>query len=307
MPGPLTEQQILRRVIELERAICSGEDLAAELGFTWKDVPAPPATLNKMVINGVLKVSYDSSTSTCYRLKMPIEEAEKLLELEDQPEAEGKIEIPDDIFAPLVGFEDLRGVILKSLAGDKPVHVLIISPPATAAKSTILMELERIPGAVYLSVGGTATRAGLRDTLLDKPRILLLDELDKCQSDLDLSALTTWMESGRVTVAKHGFRKDVKGKGWVFAAANSKRGIRPELLDRFIVFNIPPYTREQYMEIVGRVLTMREGVDSDTAKFVAEKLASEGSRSVRKAIQVARLSRKREDIDGILETMRKYR
>lgn len=221
-------------------------------------------------------ISARFSSSTYYRLAISVAEAEKLLEPEKPPEVEGKVEIPDDIFAPLVGFDDVKEFIVKSLKGEKPVHVLIISPSATTAKSTMLMELERIPGSVYLSIGGTATRAGLRDVLLEKPRILLLDELDKCQNALDLSALTMWMESGRVTVAKHGVRQDVKGKGWVFAAANTKRGIRPEFLSKFAVFNIPPYKRDEYMEVVRRVLTMREGTDPKLAGYIAERMVDEG-------------------------------
>ena len=301
----LDEKQILREIIELERK--RGQD-EKWLGFTWKEIPAAPATLNKMVVSRVLRVSYDSANWTHYRLAIPIEEAERLLEPEKPPEVgEGPVEIPDDIFAPLVGFDDLKEFIIKSLRGEKPVHVLIISPPATAAKSTILNEIERIQGATYLSVGGTATRAGLRDMLIEKPRILLLDELDKCQNDLDLSALTTWMESGRVTVAKHGVRQDVKGKGWVIAAANTKRGIRPELLSRFAVFNIPPYGRDEYMEVVRRVLTMREGTDPELAGYIARRMADEGSRDVRDCVRLARLGKNKEEVDKFLETMGRYR
>ena len=303
MPA-LTEQQVLRRIIELERTTGQSDRW---LGFKWNEIPAAPATLNKMVVEGVLRVSYDSATSTQYRLAVPIEEAERMLEPKKPPEAEGKIEIPGDMFAPLVGFDDLKEFIIKSLEGEKPVHVLIISPPATAAKSTILNEVERIPGSVYLSVGGTATRAGLRDVLMEKPRILLLDELDKCQNDLDLSALTTWMEAGRVTVAKHGVRQDVKGKGWVLAAANSRRGIRPELLSRFAVFNIPPYKRDEYVEVVRRVLTMREGTDPELAGYIAERMADEGSRDVRDCVRLARMGRNKEEVDKFLETIRRYR
>ena len=299
----LDEKEILRRAVELERGM--GPD---DLGFEWHTIPASPATLNRMVVDGLLRVSYSSSTSTYYRLAIPVSEAEKLLEPEEPLEAEeGPVEIPDDIFAPLVGFDDVKEFIVKSLKGEKPVHVLIISPPATAAKSTMLMELERIPRSVYLSVGGTATRAGLRDVLLEKPRILLLDELDKCQNDLDLSALTTWMESGRVTVAKHGIRQDIKGVGWVFAAANSKRGIRPELLSRFAVFSIPPYKRDEYIEVVRRMLTIREGTDAELADYIARRMADEGSRDVRDCVRLARLASNKEEVDKFVEIIRRYR
>lgn len=59
----LDEKQIIERAIELERGM-GPEDL----GFQWHEVPAQPAILNRMVINGVLKVNYSSSSSTYYRL-----------------------------------------------------------------------------------------------------------------------------------------------------------------------------------------------------------------------------------------------
>lgn len=300
----LDDKQILRRAIELERGMMQDE---AALGWEWFAIPSSPATLNRMVIDGLLKVTSKTNSSTNYRLNIPLDEAERMLE-EKPAEVveEERIEIPADIFAPLVGFDDIKETILRSLRAERPVHILLISPPATAAKSTFLMELERIRGATFLSLGSAATRVGLRDVIAEAPKLLLLDEIEKCANPLDLSSLMTWMESGRVTITKHGEHRDIRGKGWVFAAANTKRGLSPELLSRFMIFNIPPYDRNQYVEVVRRVLTMREGASPELADYIAKRLAEE-SRDVRDGIRIIRLCRSKDEVDETMKIIRRYK
>jgi len=53
----------------------------------------------------------------------------------------------------------------------------------------MLMEIERLPGAIFIT-GGTTTKVGLRDILLDKkPRFLIIDELDKISSPDDIKCV----------------------------------------------------------------------------------------------------------------------
>lgn len=297
-------REVIERCLEAhERSPYSGKDFEAGDAKVW------PAYLIVLANEGVLERTYHSRSTTRYRLVDPGAvrsglELYKRIEEAGPPEPR-EIEIPEDLFAPLVGFDDIKEIILKSLRSEKPVHILLVSPPATAAKSTFLMELERIPGARFVSFGSGTTRVGLRDVLAEAPRITLLDEIDKCQSPLDLSALMTWMESGRVTINKHREHRDIHGVGWVFAAANTTRGLSPELLSRFMLFRIPPYTREQYVEVVSRVLSMREGVDPELAGYIAERLWD--SKDVRDAVQIARLAKTREEVDKTLEVLKRYR
>lgn len=75
----------------------------------------------------------------------------------------------------------------------------------------------------------------------------------------------------------------------------------------FAVFNIPPYKRDEYVEVVRRVLTMREGTDPELAGYIAERMADEGSRDVRNCVRLARLGKNKEEVDGFLETGGRYR
>jgi len=68
--------------------------------------------------------------------------------------------VPTDLFSVIVGFEDVKAVVRRSLEAERPVHVLLVGPPSTA-KSLFLMELSRLPNARYALGGGRSSRAGV--------------------------------------------------------------------------------------------------------------------------------------------------
>ena len=219
------------------------------------------------------------------------------------PEEE-EVKLPDDLFDVIVGYEDVKEIFIKSLKSKKPVHILMVGPPA-CAKSLFLMEIERLPGAVFITAG-TSTRVGIRDIIFERlPRYLLIDELDKVKDAKDLSALLTWMESGRVVVAKHRKYQERRGKGWVFAAANDERKIPREIKSRFLVIRMKPYTEEEFIKVAKEVLVRREGVAPEVAEYIAEKVAKY-TRDIRDAVKIARLAKTKEEVDKLLETLKKY-
>lgn len=211
--------------------------------------------------------------------------------------------IPPDLFSIIENFDDIKEYFVLALSAEEPVHVLLIGPPGTA-KTLFLMELERLGGRFITA--GTATKVGIRDTIYDElPKILIVDELDKINDQKDLSALLTWMQDGRIIITKHGLRDERKGKGLVFAAANRIRGMPPELLDRFQVFHIKPYTKEQFVRVVTGFLTKRMDVELSRAKYIAQKV-QEYSVSVREAVRIARLAKTEEQIDHVVKIIKKY-
>jgi MoxR-like ATPase len=153
---------------------------------------------------------------------------------------------------------------------------------------------------------GTATKAGIRDVLLARrPRYLIIDEIDKMNSQEDLSILLTLMESQRLVVRLHKMSIDVPMKVWVFAAANRINKLPRELLDRFWVFNLKPYTKDEYLQVVTNVLVKRYGKDPELAKYIAEKV-SEYSLSVREAVRYAKICNDRQCVDEIYESLARY-
>ena len=207
MSYELSDEEIkaLRRILEFEK---EAEAYGEEVSWTWMDVAVLPRVVKSLEDKGLLRV-VDKGPPKQYRLK-DRKKAEKVLKERkiEVPEApkiplaveKGKVEIPPDLFECIVGYDDIKKVILKSLKSDKPVHILFVGPPGSA-KSLFLLELERL-GAIFLTAG-TSTRVGIRDTIFERlPRFLIIDELDKAINTLGMR-LKEWYGLHFPELVKH--------------------------------------------------------------------------------------------------------
>jgi len=263
------------------------------LGWRWDEIPVQTQKLRILVEEGLVKVNYKSQSSTEYLLRDPelVREALEVVGEEEQPE-EGQI--PSDLFDSIVGHEEVKYWVQKSLTSPRPVHILLVGPPATA-KSMFLEALGSLPWSQY-ALGGSSSRAGIADFLVSfRPRYLILDELDKMNRD-DLSVLLSLMSSGIVARLKKGMRGVEEMVTWVFAGVNRKDRLPPELLSRFIAFDFVPYTRAEFVEVAVTVITQQIGKDEVLARHIAERVASR-TRDVRQAIQIAKLVDTTEEVD----------
>ena len=196
------------------------------------------------------------------------------------------VEIPADLFDVVVGHDDLKRLFFASLRAEKPVHFLLVGPPATA-KSIFLLELERLPRSRY-ALGGTSSRAGIVDFIIKhRPRYLLIDELEKMNMN-DYSALLSLMETGEVTRLKKGMTDEIKVKTWVFAAVNRDDKLPRELKSRFLPYYLREYSEQEFKKVARAVLMKRERMDEEIAANIADKVAAY-SKDVRDAVKVARL------------------
>lgn len=303
----------IKRIIEFEEEIRRKYPDKPQW-WEWEvgDVGIEPWTIVKLLRYGIVERVYASSKHRYYRLR-DFELTKKLYNEYTQakvaPEAvtfskETKTDIPRDLFEVIVGFDDIKKVLLKSIRR-KRHHVLLVGPPATA-KTLFLLEIARLPGAYYV-LGGQATKVGIIEILLEaEPRYLLIDELDKFDRR-DLSALLSLMETGIVKVTKHGKHFEKVLVTNVYAAANTIRGLPPELLSRFMIFNIPPYDTETLEKVMVNVLVKREGKDPNYAKEVAKLLIMAGFNDVRDAIKIARIADTIEEAKEYIYIWKKYR
>ena len=268
------------------------------------DIPTEWHVVRKLVFAGFV----EKAAKRWYILKDREKAKKAVMEYEEgvsqRREFLENMEIPDDLFDVIEGYEDLKEFFTMVLAAEDPVHCLLVGAPGTA-KSLFLMEIERL-GARYITAG-TATKVGIRDIIYDElPRILIIDEIDKISDAKDLSAILTWMESGRIVITKHGLQDERRGKGWVFAACNRLKGLPPELLDRFQVFHIKPYTKEQFIRVVTGFLVKRRNTPEELARYIAERV-QEYSVSVREAIRISNLAKTKEDVDRVTKILERYR
>lgn len=302
--------QVLKRIIAYEEQH-KGDQYFKDLGWEYDDFKPPikPQTLYQLFLAGVLDKPYDSRSHTGYLLmsrpevRRAIEEFETM---EEPLEIEESVEPPEDLFESIVGYEDVKDVFKKALESEEPVWILLTGSPASA-KTMFVMEIERLP-ASYLALGPRSTKAGLSKVLIErKPRFLIIDQLERMNTQ-DMDVLLGLYQTGLVVETIAPKPRRVKLKTWVFASANTLKGIPRELLSRFLRFRFREYGRPMFLKTVVSVLQTREGVGEVLAKHIAEQVWFEfDSKDPRDAVRIARLCKTEGEVDKLLETMKKYR
>lgn len=279
-------------------------------GFEWHRVFASPRTLNSLVTRRILKVVFKSNKYCAYRA-MDIQALEKALaDYEGSFTQEAVTEgIPTDLFKLVVGHEDKKDIILRSLKADRPVHSLLFGTVASA-KTLMLEELSRLPNARFV-LGSALTKAGIFDVLFnERPRYLILDELDKIDDTENLSCLLSLMHKGYITETKYRRHRTLRLKTWVFASANDITRLPRELLSRFVLLRFRDYTDDEFYEVVVNVLREQENLPENLSIYIAEKVLRElGSRDVRDAVKVGRLLKEqtKEEVDKIVSILKRQK
>lgn len=263
-----------------------------ELGWSWSDVRVSPATLNNLILKGLVAEKFHSNSYRGMLLtELGRKQAKQLVEIAEVQERsrDKTVMLLGDIFEAIIGHDDIKELLKAALLTEKPVHVLLAGPPALA-KSLFLWDIERAYGEQALWLVGSATsKAGLWDLVAERgPQVLLIDELDKMGA-VDTAALLSLMEGGRLVRAKMGRGLDVSVPAKVIAATNQVVKLSPELKSRFAICKLKPYNAAEYRAVVKGVLMRREEINPDLAEEIARKLEGR-SQDVRDAIRVARLS-----------------
>lgn len=300
-------KEILKRAVREEE-----ENLTREtyLGWQWFDCETPGAKLAQLVYKGLAKVNYSSRSSTHYLLKdrKQVEKALEYYEVMEEAiiEVEEEVEVPEDLFANIVGYGDVKTQFKKSLEVERPTHWLLVGPPASA-KTTFLLELERLPRSYY-ALGSRASKAGLADLLIThRPRFLLVDELDRMSRE-DYAILLSLCETGIVAETKYRRVRRAELKTWVFASANTTKNIPSAVLSRFTVLRFPEYDEKAFTETVVAILKRREKVSPKLARYIAEEVWwTLESKDPRAAVRIARLCENKKEVDKLVEVMKKYR
>jgi replication-associated recombination protein RarA len=131
-----------------------------------------------------------------------------------------------------------------------PTSILLSGPPASA-KTLFLQCLTKLHNTYFIDCSN-ATKSGVVDCILDnKPKYLLLDELDKL-SRKDQTFLLNLMETGIVSETKYKKTRSMQIKTSVFATSDNVEKIIPPLQSRFFIVNLQPYTYEQFYDITVR-------------------------------------------------------
>jgi len=240
----------------------------------------------------------DYKVNRISEVEKALAEIEKFEKSEEEaltpPSAE---EIPDDLFATIAGYDDVKGLFRRSLRTSK-FHILLIGPPASA-KTLFLLELARLPGSFYC-LGSSTSKAGLAEALqTQKPKFLMVDEIDKI-ANMDLAVLLSLMETGIVRETKVSKMRDTVLNTSVFAAANTDAGLASELKSRFRILYLPPYGEREFKGAVTKTLG-----GGDLAEYIAER-SWETTRDVREAIRMGKICASKQEVDEDVQLMKKY-
>jgi Holliday junction DNA helicase RuvB len=279
--------EILNQIADFEKTV----DMEKEyrIGWSWRHVRIWPATLNRLFQQGYLENVFRSNSFTGYKLSEKGKALISSTQTEVSTEPNPDIVVADDLFADIIGHEEVKDLLKAALLAEKPVHVMLTGPPALA-KTLFLWDIEQTWGeqAIWL-VGSATSKAGLWDVVAEKePRILLIDEMDKMNA-ADMAALLTLMEGGRLVRAKRGRELDIHNPLKVIAASNRLEKLSPELRSRFAVRRLNPYSREEFLVVVKGVLMRKENLSEELAIDIASQLDGK-SQDVRDAIRIARLA-----------------
>jgi MoxR-like ATPase len=194
------------------------------------------------------------------------------------------------LFDDIVGFDDVKSLFEMAIKAERPVHLLLCGPPASA-KSLFMRSLTKLERSYY-AVGSSSTKSGIFDYLFEqRPRYFVVDEIEKMNKK-DQTSLLNLMESGILSELKHKQRRTTQLKTWVFASCNSTDKLLPPLITRFRVIQFKPYTEEEFVEIVVNVLDREEGVDRDVALIIADGVFNRlKSSNIRECVRIARLAK----------------
>jgi Holliday junction DNA helicase RuvB len=284
------------------------------LGFEWHEVHAQPATLNRMVAENILDVNCKSHSSTNYKVANP-EVVKKVLGIQWEERAvdveKGKVvEIPDDIFSPVIGYDDIKRFLKMTLKGQKRLHFLFEGSPATA-KSLFMLCIQKAIPQSYYATGSRTTAPGLTDTLLlYEPKVLLLDEIEKTDMQ-SYAVLLSLMESGIVVETKYRRHITAEMDTIVIGACNSSAKLPPELISRFdFHLKLKPYDRDEFVQVCRTYLSQFESIPRKLAEYIGLKVWSSPKipSDVRKARGIARMLEEhgKQSVDAVVNFEEKY-
>lgn len=208
-------------------------------------------------------------------------------------------------FDSIVGYDDVKRLFQMSLSSDRPVHILLVGPPASA-KTLFMLECMKLERS-YFTLGSHSTKSGMIDYLFEKrPRYLIVDEIEHMPMK-DQTALLSLMETGIVAETKFQKTRNTQLKTWVFATSNGTERMLTPLLSRFIVLHFKQYSLASFAEICTHLLAS-EGVAPDIATAIADAVWNTlKSKDIRDCVKLGRLAKSREDVGWIAQTMRNYK
>lgn len=306
---------LLRRIIDFEERnieekqhTFSGTKRSVVM-WRWSDIGVPAARLNKLVNMYILTIVLSTRSTTDYTLvdrKVTKEVFDAFEEVIEEEGGNGNgIEIPADLFDIIVDYDDIKGLIKDNLSVPQ-IAFGFFGGPATG-KTLFLLEIERL-GGVYIDAGRMSASA-LGQVLAQRPRFILIDEIDKLKDPTVLGVLNTVIEEGKLIETISGKIRNIKLPTQVFVAGLTDAKLPEDFKSRLLEFHFKPYTRGDFIAVVKKFLVKREKCPDDIAGYIAERVYDELNKNIRTARNIYKLCRgniSKENVDRKIGILKKY-
>ena len=302
----LNDMEILRRANEREN---DSRDRRPPQMRNWEyyTIGASREDIKRLLNEGFLIIAAKTSSLTKYKLS---EKGRQFVWSSTMEHEFNKIPAASilESMELVVGFDDVKETLARSISSGRRIHFLLEGPPA-CAKSIMLEGIRSVVPGAFPAFGSRTSAAGISEVLFERqPSILLMDEADKMRADC-FSVLLGLMESGEILETKSQKTRGIKLQTMVIAACNSSAKFPPEFLSRFALHVFfPLYTRDEFIEVCQGFLARAENCPPDIAKMIGEVVFDNELGDVRRARGVWQLMTEPtlEEIYRIVRMMVKY-
>jgi replication-associated recombination protein RarA len=209
----------------------------------------------------------------------------------------------NQFFENVYGYDNIKRLFRMALESTQHTTSILLSGPPASAKTLFVQCLTKLHNSYFIDCSN-ATKSGMIDCIFDnKPKYLLLDELDKL-SRKDQTFLLNLMETGIVSETKYRKTRSMEINTSVFATSNNIEKILLPLQSRFFIVRLGLYTYEQFYDITVRLLTSDEhNVDEEIANATADAVWSTSTaRNIRDCIRVAKMAKSVEDVKWLVKS-----
>ena len=181
--------------------------------------------------------------------------------------SEQKLSPEEKFFSNIVGYSDIKKLLLKSVVSKDPVNILLIGPPSSS-KTVFLLEMLEGLDNTYFVDGTGVSGPGMMDHLFSKnTKYLLIDEIDKMKT-IDQAVLLNVMETGILSETKlKGKTRQKRIKLWIFATSNDIDKLSEPLRSRFMELHLKEYSCEEFIDIVCRLLEKKFHMNQESISY----------------------------------------
>jgi Holliday junction DNA helicase RuvB len=209
---------------------------------------------------------------------------------------------PEEKFFPhVVGYSEIKRLLLRSIVSKQPVSILLTGPPSSSKTVFLLEMLEGLDDTYFIDAVGTSGPGMMEYLFSNNTKYLLIDEIDKMKKN-DQAALLNVMETGILSETKLDKTRQKRMKLWIFATSNDAERLSVALRSRFMELHLEEYTYEEFREIVRRLLKKRYHLDVDISEKIAYAVWNTmTSKDIRDAINIAKLTKSTTDVDWLVD------